>query len=101
MRACSGTEVREFKSRQPDSETAGQEPARVRPPTCAYAPRSRIANRREGVELAAIVIVTGQRIAIGLTGEPVAAGSRSGAITHKKDQRLASSHSGTRSSNWR
>jgi hypothetical protein len=42
-----------------------------------------------------------QRIAIGLTGEPVAAGSRSGAITQRKDHRLSSSHTGTRSSNCR
>jgi hypothetical protein len=34
-----------------------------------------------------------QRIAIGLTGEPVAVGMRSGAITHKNDHRFASSHS--------
>jgi hypothetical protein len=33
-----------------------------------------------------------QRIAIGLTGEPVAVGIRNGAITHKNDQRFSSSH---------
>jgi hypothetical protein len=40
-----------------------------------------------------------QRMAIGLTGEPVQAGSRSGAITHRNDQRSAASQTGTRSSN--
>ena len=42
-----------------------------------------------------------QRIAIGLTGEPVPVGSRSGATTHRNDQRPACSHSGTSSPNDR
>jgi hypothetical protein len=41
------------------------------------------------------------RIAMGLTGDPVPPTSRSGAITQKKDQRPASWHNGTRSSNCR
>ena len=41
------------------------------------------------------------RIAIGLTGDPVPPTSRSGAIMQKKDQRPASWHNGTRSSNCR
>ena len=41
------------------------------------------------------------RIAIGLTGEPVPACSRSGAMTHRNDQRPACSHSGTSSANSR
>jgi hypothetical protein len=41
------------------------------------------------------------KIAIGFTGEPVASGSRSGAITHKNDQRSCCSHNGTTSSNCR
>jgi hypothetical protein len=40
-----------------------------------------------------------QKIAIGLTGEPVAAGSRRGATTQRNDQRFSSSHTATRSSN--
>jgi Kef-type K+ transport system membrane component KefB len=39
--------------------------------------------------------------AIGFTGDPVPVGSRSGAMTHRNDQRPASSHSGTSSSNDR
>ena len=41
------------------------------------------------------------RMAMGLTGEPVPPGSRSGAMTHRNDQRPACSHAGTRSSNCR
>ena len=36
------------------------------------------------------------KIAIGLTGEPVATASRSGAITHRNDHRPNSAHSGAR-----
>jgi hypothetical protein len=43
----------------------------------------------------------GYTIAIGFTGEPVARGSRSGAITQKNDQCPVCSQSGTRSSNCR
>jgi hypothetical protein len=41
------------------------------------------------------------KIAMGLTGEPVPRGSRSGAITVRKDHRPAASQSDSRSSNWR
>ena len=41
------------------------------------------------------------KIAIGLTGEPVARASRSGAITHRNDHRLNSAHSGARAENSR
>lgn len=44
---------------------------------------------------------SGQTIDIGLTGEPGARGSRSGAVTHMNDQRFVPSQSGTRSSNRR
>ena len=40
-------------------------------------------------------------IAIGLTGEPVAARSRSGATTPRNDQRRSSSHNRTRASKSR
>ena len=40
-------------------------------------------------------------IAIGLTGEPVPVGRRSGAMTHRNDQRPSRSHSGASSPNWR
>ncbi len=43
----------------------------------------------------------GHRIAIGLTGEPVPACSRSGATTHMNDQRPACSHAGTSSAKSR
>ena len=43
----------------------------------------------------------GHRIAIGLTGEPVPACSRSGAMTHMKDHRPACSHAGTSSAKSR
>ena len=46
-------------------------------------------------------VTCGHRIAMGLTGEPVADGSRSGAITHRNDQRSASTQRGTSSSNRR
>ena len=39
--------------------------------------------------------------AIGFTGDPVPVGSRSGAMTHRNDQRPACSHNGTSSSNER
>jgi hypothetical protein len=42
---------------------------------------------------------TAHRTAIGLTGEPVALGSRKGAITHKNVQEPSASQIGTRSSN--
>ena len=42
-----------------------------------------------------------QKIAIGLIGEPVAMGSRKGAMTQRNDQRCSASHTGTRSSNCR
>ena len=42
-----------------------------------------------------------QRIAIGLTGEPVAAEMRSGAMTHMKDQRSCSSQRASSASKWR
>ena len=38
---------------------------------------------------------------MGFTGEPVPPGSRSGAMTHRNDQRAAASQAGTRSSNCR
>jgi hypothetical protein len=41
------------------------------------------------------------KIAIGLTGDPVPVGSRSGATTHRNDQRPSRSHHGASSSNWR
>jgi hypothetical protein len=41
----------------------------------------------------ALLRVPCQMIAMGLTGEPVASGNRSGAITHKNDHRLSCSHS--------
>ena len=41
------------------------------------------------------------RMAIGLIGELVPPGSRSGAMTHRKDQRPAAWHTGSRSSNCR
>jgi hypothetical protein len=43
----------------------------------------------------------GQMIAIGLIGEPVPVGSRSGAITHRKAQCPLLWHSGSRSPNCR
>ena len=44
----------------------------------------------------AVVRETGHKIAIGLTGEPVATDRRSGAITHRKDHCLNSAHIGAR-----
>ena len=41
------------------------------------------------------------RIAIGLIGDPVPPGNRSGAMTHRKDQRPAAWHTASRSSNCR
>ena len=45
--------------------------------------------------------VVGQRIAIGLIGEPVAVGRRSGAMTHMKDQRSCSYTRASSASKWR
>ena len=41
------------------------------------------------------------KIAIGLTGEPVPVGSRSGAMTHRNDQRPAAAHAWASSVNCR
>jgi hypothetical protein len=41
------------------------------------------------------------KIAIGLTGDPVATASRSGAITHRNDQCLNSAHNGARTAKSR
>ena len=55
----------------------------------------------EGVVAPARVPDGAHTTAIGLTGDPVNIGIRSGAMTHRNDHRPASSHRGTRSSNWR
>ena len=66
----------------------------------AYKERAQRAERR-GASRPPAPPAAPQRIAMGLTGDPVPVGSRSGAMTHKNDHRPASSHTRTRSSNWR
>lgn len=62
----------------------------------------RLARRRAGPsENGALGERDPQRMAIGLTGDPVTPGIRSGAITHRKDQRPNWAHSGASSSNRR